>query len=256
VHELEASLRAARGAGRKLLIPYLMGGMTDDWGQALAAVVAAGADAVEVGIPFSDPMMDGPVIQEAALNSLGRGTVPDQVLDGIARADAPVPVAVMTYYNIVYRAGHKRMANSLMTAGVSAAIIPDLSLEEIAPWAEEADAAGIETVLLVAPSSPEDRVARLCARARGFVYAVARMGVTGERADLGDEARQVVERIRRHTDMPVCVGVGVSTPDQAAEVCEVADGVVVGSALVRRLLAGGGPEAAAEFVGSLRRAID
>ncbi len=138
----------------------------------------------------------------------------------------------------------------------SGAIIPDLSLEEIAPWAEEADAAGVETVLLVAPSSPEDRVARLCARARGFVYAVARMGVTGERADLGDEARLVVERIRRHTDMPVCVGVGVSTPEQAAEVCEVADGVVVGSALVRRLLAGGGPEAAAEFVGSLRQAID
>ncbi len=254
--ELEASLRATRAGGRKLLIPYLMGGMTDDWEQSLAAVVVAGADAVEVGIPFSDPMMDGPVIQEAALNALGRGTVPDQVLDGIARAEAPVPVAVMTYYNIVYRAGHKRMANSLMTAGVSAAIIPDLSLEEIAPWAEEADAAGIETVLLVAPSSPEDRVARLCARARGFVYAVARMGVTGERADLGDEARLVVEKIRHHTDMPVCVGVGVSTPAQAAEVCEVADGVVVGSALVRRLLAGGGPEAAAEFVGSLRTAID
>ncbi len=256
MHELEASLRTKRGSGRKLLIPYLMGGMTDDWEQSLAAVVAAGADAVEVGIPFSDPMMDGPVIQEAALKALGRGTVPDQVLDGIARAEAPVPIAVMTYYNIVYRAGHKRMANSLMTAGVSAAIIPDLSLEEIAPWAEEADAAGIETVLLVAPSSPEDRVARLCARARGFVYAVARMGVTGERADLGDEARQVVERIRRHTDMPVCVGVGVSTPEQAAEVCEVADGVVVGSALVRRLLADGGPEAAADFVGSLRQAID
>jgi tryptophan synthase alpha chain len=256
VHELEATLRTKRAGGRKLLIPYLMGGMSDDWEQSLAAVVAAGADAVEVGIPFSDPMMDGPVIQEAALNSLGRGTVPDQVLDGIARAEAPVPIAVMTYYNIVYRAGHKRMANSLMTAGVSGAIIPDLSLEEIAPWAEEADAAGIETVLLVAPSSPEDRVARLCARARGFVYAVARMGVTGERADLGDEARLVVEKIRRHTDMPVCVGVGVSTPEQAAEVCEVADGVVVGSALVRRLLAGGGPEAAAEFVGSLRRAID
>jgi tryptophan synthase alpha chain len=256
VHELEATLRAKRASGRKLLIPYLMGGMTGDWEQSLAAVVAAGADAVEVGIPFSDPMMDGPVIQEAALNALGRGTVPDQVLDGIARAEAPVPIAVMTYYNIVYRAGHKRMANSLMTAGVSGAIIPDLSLEEIVPWAEEADAAGIETVLLVAPSSPEARVARLCARARGFVYAVARMGVTGERADLGDEARLVVEKIRRHTDMPVCVGVGVSTPEQAAEVCEVADGVVVGSALVRRLLADGGPEAAAEFVGALRQAID
>jgi tryptophan synthase alpha chain len=256
VPELEASLRAKRADGRKLLIPYVMGGMTDDWEQTLAAVVAAGADAVEVGIPFSDPMMDGPVIQEAALTALQRGTVPDQVLDGIARAEATVPIAVMTYYNIVFRAGHKRMANSMMTAGVSAAIIPDLSLEEIAPWAEEADAAGVETVLLVAPSSPDDRVARICARARGFVYAVARMGVTGERADLGDEARQVVAKIRRHTDMPVCVGVGVSTPDQAAEVCEVADGVVVGSALVRRLLADGGPEAAAEFVGTLRRAIN
>jgi tryptophan synthase alpha chain len=253
---LEKALRAQRLTGRKLLIPYLMGGMTEDWGQTLAAVVAAGADAVEVGIPFSDPMMDGPVIQEAALRALARGTVPDQVLDGIARADVTVPVAVMTYYNIVYRAGHKRMASSMVAAGVSGAIIPDLSLEEIAPWAEQADAAGVETVLLVAPSSPEDRVGRICARARGFVYAVARMGVTGERADLGDEARLVVEKIRRHTDRPICVGVGVSTPAQAAEVCEVADGVVVGSALVRRLLEGGGPEAAAEFVGSLRRAID
>jgi tryptophan synthase alpha chain len=253
---LEESLRARRAAGRKLLIPYLMGGMTEDWGQSLSAVVAAGADAVEVGIPFSDPMMDGPVIQAAALQALGRGTVPDQVLDGIARAEAPVPVAVMTYYNIVFRAGHKRMAHSLAASGVSGAIIPDLSLEELAPWAIEADDAGVATVLLVAPSSPEDRVARLCQRARGFVYAVARMGVTGERVDLGGQAANVVERIRRHTDMPVCVGVGVSTPDQAAAVCEVADGVVVGSALVRRLLEGGGPDAAAEFIGSIRRAID
>src|SRR6202046_4510666 len=117
-----------------------------------------------------------------------------------------VRVAVMTYYNIVYRAGHHRMARNLVAAGVSGAIIPDLSLEELGPWAEEADAAGVETVLLVAPSSPEDRVARICARAGGFVYAVARMGVTGEQSDLGDEARRVVERIRRHTDMPVRVG--------------------------------------------------
>ncbi len=238
---LEKALRARRAQGRKLLIPYLMGGMTEDWGQTLAAVVAAGADAVEVGIPFSDPMMDGPVIQEAALRALARETV---------------PVAVMTYYNIVYRAGHRRMARNLVAAGVSGAIIPDLSLEELGPWAEEADAAGVETVLLVAPSSPEERVGRICARAGGFVYAVARMGVTGERADLGDEARRVVERVRRHTDMPVCVGVGVSTPEQAAQVCEVADGVVVGSALVRRLLEGEGPDGAAAFVGALRRAID
>jgi tryptophan synthase alpha chain len=253
---LEKALRQHRAAGRKLLIPYLMGGMTDDWGETLAAVVAAGADAVEIGIPFSDPMMDGPVIQEAGLRALQRGTVPDEVLDGIARAEITVPVAVMTYYNIVYRAGHKRMAHSMVAAGVSGAILPDLSLEELGPWAVEADAAGVEMVLMVAPSSPEDRVARICARAGGFVYAVARMGVTGERAALGDDARLVVERIRRHTDMPVCVGVGVSTPEQAAEVCQVADGVVVGSALVRRLLEGGGPEGAAEFISSFRRAID
>ena len=108
-----------------------MGGMTEDWTQSLAAVIAAGADAVEVGIPFSDPMMDGPVIQEAALRALQRGTVPDQVLDGIARAEAPVPIAVMTYYNLVFRAGHKRMARSLAAAGVSGAIIADLPIEEI-----------------------------------------------------------------------------------------------------------------------------
>ena len=243
--DLEKELRARRERGRKLLIPYLMGGMTDDWTQSLAAVVAAGADAVEVGIPFSDPMIDGPVIQEAGLRALARGTTPEQVLDGIARAEAPVPVAVMTYYNIVFRAGHKRMARSLAAAGVGGAIVPDLSIEELGPWAAEADAAGIDTVLLVAPSSPPERVERICARARGFVYALARMGVTGERADLGPEAARVVERVREFTDMPVCVGIGVSTPAQAAEVCSVADGVIVGSALVRRLLENGGPEAAA-----------
>ena len=254
--DLEKELRSRREGGRKLLIPYLMGGMTDDWGQALAAVVAAGADAVEVGIPFSDPMMDGPVVQEAGLRALNRGTVPDEVLDGIARAEVPVPVAVMTYYNLVFRAGHKRMARSMAAAGVGGAIVVDLPIEEIEPWAEEADAAGIDTVLLVAPSSPPERVERICARARGFVYAVARMGVTGERGDVSADAAGVVERIRRWTDMPVCVGVGVSTPEQAAEVCQVADGVVVGSALVRRLLEGEGPEGAAAFVGSLRTAID
>jgi tryptophan synthase alpha chain len=195
-------------------------------------------------------------VQEAGLRALQRGTVPDHVLDTNARAEAPVPIAVMTYYNIVFRAGHKRMANSLRSAGVTGAILPDLSLEEVEPWAVEADAAGVATVMLVAPSSPPDRVARICARARGFVYAVSRMSVTGERTDLGSQAATVVGRIREHTDLPVCVGVGVSTPAQAAEVCEVADGVVVGSALVRRLLEGAGPEGAASFVAELRRAID
>ena len=253
---LEQELRAKRERGRKLLIPYLMGGMTDDWVETLGAVVSAGADAVEVGIPFSDPIIDGPVIQEAALRALGRGVVPDQVLDDLSRADdVAVPVAVMTYYNLVFRAGHRRMARSMAAAGVTGAILPDLPVEEIGPWAAEADVAGVDTVLLVAPSSPPDRVERICARARGFVYAVSRMGVTGERGDVGGDVEKVVGRIRQCTDMPVCVGIGVSTPAQAAEMCAVADGVAVGSALVRRLLEGGGPDGAAEFVRSLRVAI-
>ncbi len=253
---LEPWLRERCRAGRKLLVPYLMGGMGEDWVEALQAVAAAGADAVEVGIPFSDPMMDGPVIQQAGVHALDRGATPARVVGALASAELGVPVAVMTYYNVVFRAGHRRMAQSLRAAGVGAAIVPDIPLEELEPWAAEADAAEVATVLLVAPSTPEPRVARICARSRGFVYAVARMGVTGERESLGNETTEVVRRIRAVTDAPVCVGVGVSTPSQARAVCEVADGVVVGSALVRRLLEGGGPDAAGEFVGQLRAALD
>jgi len=253
---LEAVLRARRSAGAKLLVPYVMAGLTDNWTDVVHAVVAAGADAVEIGIPFSDPMMDGPVIQEASVAALARGTTPAGVLAELSAARVGVPLAVMTYYNLVFRAGHRRMARSLAEAGVAGAILPDLSVEELDPWAVEADEAGIETVLLVAPATGEERAATICARARGFVYAVARMGVTGERTSVDDQTTAVVDRVRRHTDLPVCVGVGVSTPEQAAHVCQAADGVVVGSALVRRLLAGAGPEGAAEFVGQLRRAID
>ncbi len=253
---LEPWLRARRDEGRKLLVPYLMGGMSEDWVESLQAVVAAGADAVEVGIPFSDPLMDGPVIQRAGVHALDRGATPARVIDDVASAELAVPVAAMTYYNIVFRMGHRRMARSLRAAGIGAAIVPDLPLEELDPWAAEADAAEVATVLLVAPSTPLSRVARICARSRGFVYAVARMGVTGERESLGSDSADVVRRIRQVTDGPVCVGVGVSTPAQARAACAVADGVVVGSALVRRLLEGGGPDAAAELVGQLRAALD
>jgi len=162
----------------------------------------------------------------------------------------------MTYYNLVYRAGHQRMAGMLADAGVTGAIIPDLPLEEVGPWAEAADAAGVATVLLVAPSTPPERIEAICRRSRGFVYGVGRMGVTGEQATLAGSARQVAARIEAVTDVPVCIGIGVSSPEQAVAVCEVADGVVVGSALVRRLLEGEGPEGAAQFVSSLRKALD
>ena len=253
---LEAALRSRRDAGRKLLVPYVTGAMDDDWMVTLEGLAGAGADAIEVGIPFSDPMIDGPVIQEASLRALARGATPERILSDLAHLDVGVPLVAMTYYNLIYRAGHERMAGLLAGAGVTGAIIPDLPLEELGPWADAADDAGVATVLLVAPSTPPGRLEAICARTRGFVYGVGRMGVTGEQATLADSARQVAGRITAVTDVPVCIGIGVSSPDQAAAVCEVADGVVVGSALVRRLLEGEGPVGAAAFVSSLRRAID
>ena len=253
---LETALRDRRGSGHKLLIPYVTGGMDDTWLLTIEALAGAGADAIEVGIPFSDPMIDGPIIQEASLRALARGTTPDGILSDLSRLEIGIPLVAMTYYNLVYRAGHRRLANSLVSSGVSGAIVPDLPLEELGPWAAAADDARVETVLLVAPSTPEDRIADIVQRSRGFVYGVGRMGVTGEQAELASSAREVATRIVAATDLPVCVGIGVSTPEQAKTVCEVADGVIVGSALVRRLLEGGGPEGAADFVGSLRQALD
>jgi tryptophan synthase alpha chain len=254
--DLEAALRAARDGGRKLLVPYVTGGLGPAWREVIAAVAAAGADAVEVGIPFSDPVMDGPVIQEASKLALDAGATPPGVLDGLAGLDAGVPLAVMTYYNLVFRAGHERFAADLARAGVAGAILPDLPLEEAGPWLAAAGDAGVDAVLLAAPTAGDDRLRRICARSSGFVYGVGLLGVTGERAALAATAVDVARRLKAVTDLPVLVGVGISTPEQAAEVCEVADGVVVGSALVRRLVEGATPEEAAGLVAGFRAALD
>lgn len=255
-HGLESGLRAARDAGRKLLVPYLMGGMSADWLDVLRYVAANGADAVEIGIPFSDPMIDGPVIQQASKVALERGVTPDGVLADIASADVEIPLVAMTYYNLVFRAGERRLAKNLSAAGVSGAIIPDLPLDEAATWCSEADAASIATVLLVAPTTPDCRARRICERSRGFVYGIGTMGVTGERSQLAASATRMARRLKALTDLPVCIGIGVSTPEQAADVCRESDGVVVGSALVRRVLDGEGPEGAGRFVAALRSQID
>jgi tryptophan synthase alpha chain len=208
--DLETVLRDRRAAGRKLLVPYVTGGMDDEWMMTVEGLVGAGADAIEVGIPFSDPMIDGPVIQEASLRALARGTTPEGILSDLSHLEVGVPLVAMTYYNLILRAGHQRMAGMLAEAGVSGAIIPDLPLEELGPWAEAADAAGVATVLLVAPSTPAERIEAICHRSRGFVYGVGRMGVTGEQATLAGSARPVAGRVTAVTDMPVCIGVGVS----------------------------------------------
>ena len=252
---LEASLRAARTRGRKCLVPYITGGL-QGWEAAVEAAALAGADAVEIGIPFSDPVMDGPTIQEAGDRALAAGATPSDLLAAAGGLDVGVPLVVMTYYNIVHHMGHERFARSLVQSGISGAILADLPLEESPPWTAAADEAGVETVLLAAPTASGERLEAICARARGFVYAVGLLGVTGERAALAASAVLIARRLKRITDVPVLVGVGVSTPAQAAEATTVADGVVVGSAVVRRLLEGEGPEGVGTFVAGLRRALD
>jgi tryptophan synthase alpha chain len=200
--------------------------------------------------------MDGPVIQEASEIALRDGTTPVTVLDELRTLDAGVPLAVMTYYNLAFRMGHERFASLLAAAGVSAAILPDLPLEEVGPWATAADAAGVETVLLAAPTAPDERLPLVVARARGFVYAVGLLGVTGERDALASSALVIARRVKAITDKPVLVGVGVSTAQQAVEISAVADGVVIGSALMRRVLEGQGPEGAAAFIAEVRGALD
>jgi tryptophan synthase alpha chain len=234
----------------------MTGGLGDDWPDVVRAVAAAGADAVEVGIPFSDPVMDGPTIQEASKRALDHGATPGGIVATLGRLDAGVPLVVMTYYNVVFRAGHERFARSLAESSVAGAIVPDLPLDELGEWAAAADGAGIETILLAAPTTPDDRLAAICARSRGWVYGVGLMGVTGERASLATSAAVMAKRLKATTDKPVLIGIGVSTPEQAVDVCATADGVIVGSAVVRRLLEGAGPEGTAAFVAELRAGLD
>ena len=253
---LEQHLRARRDEGSKLLIPYITGGLTHEWGAAVEASVAAGADAVEIGVPFSDPVMDGPTIQEASDRALQAGTTPVSVLDGIRQLEIEAPLAVMTYYNIAFRNGLERFAAGLHEAGVAAAILPDMPLEECEPWAAAAADADVEMVLLAAPTAPDDRLPVICERSQGFVYGVGLLGVTGERAELAASATEMARRLKATTDMPVLVGVGVSTPEQAVQVCEHADGVIVGSAVVRQLLDGHGADGVGDLVGRFRSALD
>jgi tryptophan synthase alpha chain len=253
---LEPHLRKARDAGRKLLVPYITGGLGSQWLDLLRAVANAGADAIEVGIPFSDPVMDGPTIQEASQRALALGATPMQIIDDLAGIDADVPVAVMTYYNPVLHAGHERFAAQLARAGIDACIVPDLPYDEVGGWAEAADKEGVETVLLAAPTTPDERLRQICERSRGFVYGVSLLGVTGERAALSDHALEMAQRLKAVTDKPVLLGVGVSTPAHAVEATSVADGVVIGSAVMRRVLDGDAPDDVASLVAAIRRALD
>ena len=253
---IEPHLRGVRDAGRKILVTYVTGGMSADWLDTLQVMVEAGADLVEIGIPFSDPVMDGPTVQEASLLALRSGATPSTILDGLRSVDLGVPLLAMTYYNLVFRTGHVRFAHLLGEAGVRGAIVPDLPLEESGDWEHDAAEAEIETVLLAAPVTPDDRLVEVCRRSRGFVYGVNLMGVTGERTSLSESTGVLAKRLKAVTDKPVVMGFGISTPELAVAACEEADGVVIASALMRLLLDGKGTSAVGDAVAAVRSALD
>ncbi len=252
---MEVRLRAARDGGRKLLVPYLTGGL-GPWTELIRAMADAGADAIEVGIPFSDPAMDGPVIQQASELALRQGANPGSIFAAVRGIDAGVPLVAMTYYNLAFHMGEARFAGEMAEAGFSGMVLPDVPMEEQGPWRTAAEAAGIETVLLAGPITPDDRLRAVCEQSRGYVYGVNLMGITGERASLGEQGAVLARRMKAVTDKPVLMGFGVSTPEQAVEAAREADGAIVGTAVVRRILDGGGPEELHAFVASLRAALD
>jgi tryptophan synthase alpha chain len=255
VKSLEVQLRALRDSGRKVLVPYFVAGATPDWVRHVEAAVQAGADAVEIGIPFSDPMIDGVVIQEAALRALEAGTTIDSLCADLASLSASVPLVAMTYYNMFHHYGLTRSAGKLSASGISGAIVPDLSIEESDAWKVACDEYDVATIFLVAPSTSTARVTTVVKASEGFVYASARMAVTGEAADIGD-AQRVVESVRAVSDTPTFVGIGIATPAQAHDAALVSDGAIVGSALVRLILDGADASQVESFVASFRRALD
>lgn len=242
-----AAFEKARAEGRAALIGYLPAGFPTVEGsiKALLTMVEAGCDAIEIGLPYSDPVMDGPTIQTAAQQALDGGVRTRDVLDVVrAVAETGVPTLVMTYWNPVERYGVERWATDLAEAGGAGLITPDITPDHGSAWIAAADAHDLDKVFLVAPSSTDERIAMTAAASRGFVYAAAVMGVTGARESTSDLAGPLVSRVRAAGDVPVAVGIGVSNGDQAAEVAAYADGVIVGSAFVRALLDHPGDEAA------------
>jgi tryptophan synthase alpha chain len=250
------ALAAARRAGRAALIGYLPVGFPDVATSiaAMRAMVAAGVDVVEVGVPYSGPLMDGPVIQHAVEAALRAGTRTRDALLAVREISASAPAVVMTYWNPVDRYGVPRFAADLAAAGGAGLITPDLIPDEGSDWIAAADQHGLDKVFLVAPSSTDERLAATARACRGFVYAASTMGVTGVRASVGHAAEALVARTRAVAGPgcpPVCVGLGVSTAEQAAQVAAFADGVIVGSAFVRALADAPSPRAGVAAVGEL-----
>ncbi|KNX37279.1 tryptophan synthase subunit alpha [Luteipulveratus halotolerans] len=255
---VSAVLADTKAQGRSALVGYLPVGFPTVEGsiRAMEVMVENGVDIVEIGLPYTDPLMDGPVIQTAATRALENGVrVADVFKAGEAVSAAGAAALVMTYWNPVLRYGADAFARQLSASGVSGLITPDLVPDEAQDWITASDAHDLDRVFLVAPSSTDERLVSTTAASRGFVYATSLMGVTGARASVGEAASVLVERVRRVTDVPVCVGLGVSTGEQVHEVGQFADGVIVGSALVRCLLDAPDLDSGLQALGALTREL-
>lgn len=254
---LEGHLRELRSSGRKILAPYVTCGFPspEAFPELVRGIVDAGADMLEIGVPFSDPLMDGPVVQKASEIALAAEMRPATVLRTMGEIEVGVPFVFMTYVNPVLAMGWEAFALKAVEAGASGVIVPDLPPEEAGPWVEAAGRHDLARIFLVAPTTERDRVEAVVRIGSGFIYCVSLLGVTGVRAELSERARQVVGRVREATDRPAVVGVGISTPEQAAEVGGFADGLIVGSAVLKAVMEDG-IEAAVRLVKGMREALD
>lgn len=251
-------LKERMRAGHKLLVPYLTCGLPTPEEFVTAYLrLSEFCDAIEVGMAFSDPVMDGPVIQEASAKALAKGMTVSRCFELVAEARelSATPAVVMTYFNLVHSRGLEWFADRAKQAGVGGLIVPDLPYEESGQLRAVLSTRAIDLIQLVAPTTPAERASMLAAASGGWIYAVSRMGVTGEQQSLAAAGAGVIERTKPHTDLPVLLGVGISSPELAAEACEVADGVIVGSALLKRILAGN-LEEGIDLVAAMRRSID
>lgn len=248
-------IAAAFEGERAALMPYMMAGYPDrESSLAVAgAYVEAGADLVELGVPFSDPLADGPTIHAAATEALARGATLETALEVCESISSRVPVVLMAYANMILACGATEFAGRAVGAGAAGVIVPDLPLDEADEIRAALSEAGLALVPLLAPTTPAARRERICAAAQGFVYVVSTVGTTGERQQLPPGLTELVAATKECTDVPVAVGFGIGTPDQVGVVGKIADGVIVGSRLVRAAAEAGSPEAAAEAVGDFLR---
>jgi tryptophan synthase alpha chain len=254
---LEELFIRVRAEERAALIAYIPAGFPTikDCHRVIQAFVDGGVDAIEIGFPYSDPVMDGPTIQAAAVTALNNGTTAHDVLDALNFASSQLPSVVMTYWNPIEKFGVTKFAEAIAENGGSGVIHPDITIEESETWLAAAESASINPIYVVAPSTQDARLAKVTAKTGGFIYAASIMGVTGARTQVSSGAERLVARIRQVSDLPVAVGLGVSTREQARDLSRYADGVIVGSAFVKAILDAPDFEAGLSAVTALAREL-